>query len=132
MEQLTCIFTSKRTVAFVVIFMTFVCCVQGQNTDFDNYKQKKLQELATYRNAKQKSLADYREKLNKEYADKSSDEYRKQLDFLTRSLESASREQEIANARLKDFETSAKGAETAGLSLGDIIKANLTSDLVLK
>ena len=72
MEQLTCIFTSKRTVAFVVIIMTFVCCVQGQNTDFDNYKQRKLQDFATYKDSKQKSLADYREKLNKEYADKMS------------------------------------------------------------
>ena len=95
-------------------------------------KLKLLREASDTAARKIEAIKKAIEQLNKEYADKSSDEYRKQLDFLTRSLESASREQEIANARLKDFETNAKGAEAAGLSLGDIIKANLTSDLVLK
>ena len=95
-------------------------------------KLKLLREAADNATKKVETIKKAIEQLNKEYADKSSDEYKKQLDYLTRSLESASREQEIANARLKDFETNAKGAEAASLSLGDIIKANLTSDLVLK
>lgn len=95
-------------------------------------KLKLLREAADNATKKVETIKKAIEQLNKEYADKSSDEYKKQLDYLTRSLESASREQEIANARLKDFETNAKGAGVAGLSLGDIIKANLTSDIILK
>ena len=46
--------------------------VHCQNTDFNDFKQRKQQEWATYKDAKQKELADYRRRLNKEYADRMS------------------------------------------------------------
>ena len=95
-------------------------------------KLKLLREAADNATKKVETIKKAIEQLNKEYTDKSSDEYRKQLDHLTRSLESATREQEIANARLKNFETNAGNAGNAALSLGDIIKGNLISNIVLK
>lgn len=95
-------------------------------------KLKLLREAADNATKKVDAIKKAIEQLNKEYADKSSEEYKKQLDFLTRSLESASREQQVANARLKDFETNARNAEDASISLGNIIKGNLISTVITK
>lgn len=95
-------------------------------------KLKLLREASDNAAKKVETIRKAIDALNKEYADKSSEEYKKQLDFLTRSLESATREQEIANARLKDFETNANAAGEGALSLGNIIKGNLISTAIQK
>lgn len=94
-------------------------------------KLKLLREAADNATKKVETIKKAIEQLNKEYADKSTAEYTKQMDFLTRSLESANREQEIANARLKDFETNAKQAEISAQSFADFLGANLTSSAIL-
>ena len=94
-------------------------------------KLKLLREAADNATKKVDTIKKAIEQLNKEYADKSSAEYTKQMDFLTRSLESANREQEIANARLKDFETNAREAEISAQSFADYLGANLTSSVIL-
>lgn len=94
-------------------------------------KLKLLREAADNATKKVDTIKKAIEQLNKEYADKSSAEYTKQLDFLTRSLESASREQEIANARLKDFENNAREAQVSAESFASFLEANLTSSVIL-
>lgn len=94
-------------------------------------KLKLLRESADNASKKVETIKKAIEALNKEYTDKSSKEYRDQLEYLERQLESASREQEIANARLKDFETNADTAGKSAMSLGDIIKGNLISQAIM-
>ena len=94
-------------------------------------KLKLLREAADNTTKKVETIKKAIEQLNKEYTDKSSDEYRKQLDFLTRSLESASREQEVANARLKDFEMNAGNAKISAEGFASYLEANLTSAAII-
>lgn len=94
-------------------------------------KLKLLREAADNATKKVETIKKAIEQLNKDYADKSSDEYRKQLDYLTRSLESASREQEIANARLKDFETNAGNAQISAEGFANYLEANLTTSAII-
>lgn len=94
-------------------------------------KLKLLREQAENATKKVNTIKAAIEGLNKEYANKSSKEYTDQLAYLKRQLESASREQEIANARLKDFEKNAGTAGQSAVSLGDMIKAHLTSQAIL-
>jgi hypothetical protein len=93
-------------------------------------KLKLLREAADNTTKKVETIKKAIEQLNKEYSDKSSEEYKKQLDYLTRSLESATREQEVANARLKDFQTNASGAKVEVMNLGQMIEAHLTANAV--
>ena len=94
-------------------------------------KLKLLREAADNATKKVETIKKAIEQLNKEYADKSSDEYKKQLDYLTRSLESASREQEIANARLKDFETNARGAQVSAENFAGYLEGHLGASAIL-
>ena len=93
-------------------------------------KLKLLREAADNTTKKVETIKKAIEQLNKEYSDKSSEEYKKQLDYLTRSLESATREQEVANAKLKDFQTNASGAKVEVMNLGQMIEAHLTANAV--
>ena len=70
------------------------------------------------------------EALNKEYDDKSSKEYTDQLHKLEAQLESATREQELANQKVKQFSQNAGEAGKSAFSLGDIIKGNLISSAI--
>lgn len=94
-------------------------------------KLKLLREQADNATKKVNTIKAAIDALNKEYQDKSSKEYTEQLQHLERQLESATREQEVANARLREFESSAGDAGTAAVSLGDMIKAHLTSQVIL-
>ena len=70
------------------------------------------------------------EALNKEYDDKSSKEYTDQLHKLEAQLESATREQELANQKVKQFSENAGDAGKSAFSLGDAIKGNLISSAI--
>ena len=70
------------------------------------------------------------EALNKEYDDKSSKEYTDQLHKLEAQLESATREQELANQKVKQFSQNAGEAGKSAFSLGDAIKGNLISSAI--
>lgn len=95
-------------------------------------KLKLFREAADTAAKKVNTIKSAIEALNKAYADKSSKEYTEQLSYLERQLESATREQEVANARLKDFETNAGTAGQSAVELGTLIKGNVISDLVKK
>ena len=94
-------------------------------------KLKLLREQADNATKKVNTIKAAIDALNKEYQDKSSKEYTEQLEHLERQLESATREQEVANARLKDFETSADSAGKAAVNLGDLIKGNVISRAIM-
>lgn len=66
-------FPKIRCLIGSVMFL-FLYCGNGycQSTDYDDFKQRKRQEWATYKDSKQKAWADYRDKLNKDYAEKMS------------------------------------------------------------
>ena len=93
-------------------------------------KLKLLRETADNATKKVELIKKAIEGLNQEYADKSSKEYTDQLKYLERQLESATREQEVANAQLKSFEQNADTAGKSAMSLGDIIKGHLISEAI--
>lgn len=94
-------------------------------------KLKLLREQADNATKKVNTIKAAIDALNKEYQDKSSKEYTEQLQHLERQLESATREQEVANARLREFESSAGEAGTAAVNLGDLIKGNIISNAIM-
>lgn len=94
-------------------------------------KLKLLREQADNATKKVDTIRAAIDALNKEYQDKSSREYTEQLEHLERQLESATREQEVANARLRDFEASADDAGKAAVNLGDLIKGNIISRAIM-
>ena len=94
-------------------------------------KLKLLREQADNATKKVDTIRAAIDALNKEYQDKSSKEYTEQLEHLERQLESATREQEVANARLRDFEASADDAGKAAVNLGDLIKGNIISRAIM-
>lgn len=94
-------------------------------------KLKLLREQADNATKKVDTIRAAIDALNKEYQDKSSKEYTEQLEHLERQLESATREQEVANARLRDFEDSADDAGKAAVNLGDLIKGNIISRAIM-
>lgn len=91
-------------------------------------KLKLLQESASNASRKVDLIKKAIDGLNKEYADKSSKEYTTQLEYLERALESASREQDVANARLKEFKSTAGGASVEVMNLGKMIEAHIVSN----
>ena len=93
-------------------------------------KLKLLQEAANNASKKVSTIKAGIEALNKQYTDKSSKEYTEQLNKLERQLESATREQELATNKLKDFQNAADGAGGGASRLSDIIKGNLISSAI--
>lgn len=61
-----------KQIIFFFLSMALMGCVYSQNTNFQEFQQKKQQAWAEYKDAKQKAWADFRNKLNNEYADKMS------------------------------------------------------------
>lgn len=98
----------------------------GKVTD----KLKLLREAADNAAKKVTTIKAAIESLNKQYSDKSSDEYKNKLANLERQLESATREQDLANEKIKQFGKETEQAGKGALSLGDIIKGNLISDAI--
>ena len=90
-------------------------------------KLKLLQDAAKNASAKVDLIKQAIKKLNEQEADKSTDKYKNALADLERQLESAEREQSLANERVKAFGNEAENAGKGALTLGDIIKANLIS-----
>ena len=90
-------------------------------------KLKLLQDAAQNASKKVDLIKQAIQKLNEQEADKSTDKYKNALADLERQLESAEREQSLANERVKAFGTEAEEAGKGALSLGDIIKGNLIS-----
>lgn len=93
-------------------------------------KLKLLREQADNATKKVNTIKAAIDALNKEYQDQSSKEYTEQLEHLERQLESATREQEVANARLKEFENNAGSAKVEVMDLGKMIEAHLVSNSV--
>ena len=95
-------------------------------------KLKLLKDQAENASKKVEVIKKAIEALNKEYEDKSSKEYTDQLHKLESQLESATREQELANAKVKAFAEQADNAGKSAFNLGDIIKGSLISSAIKK
>ena len=93
-------------------------------------KLKLLQDQAANASKKVETIKKAIEALNNEYSDKSSKEYTDQLHKLEKQLESATREQDLANAKVKQFADNAGDAGKSAFSLGDAIKSNLISSAI--
>lgn len=89
-----------------------------------------LREAADTASKKVETIRKAIDGLNKEFEDKSSKEYRDQLQYLERQLESANREQEITNARLQEYQKHAQDAGAETVSLGKLIRGNLIADTI--
>ena len=95
-------------------------------------KLKLLQEQAANAGKKVETIAAAIEKFKATRADTTSDDYRKSLEGLERQLESAKREQELANAQVEAFQRASEDAGNGASRLGDIIKGNLISEVIKK
>ena len=93
-------------------------------------KLKLLQEQAANAGKKVETIAAAIEKFKATRADTTSDDYRKSLEGLERQLESAKREQELANAQVEAFQKASEDAGSGASRLGDIIKGNLISEAI--
>ena len=95
-------------------------------------KLKLLQDAANNAAKKVSTIKAGIEALNKQYDDKSSKEYTEQMSKLEKQLASAQREQDLANEKVKAFKTAATDAGGGASRLGDIIKGNLISNVIIK
>lgn len=93
-------------------------------------KLKLLEEAAQNASKKVDLIKQAIKKLNEQEADKSTDKYKNALAELERQLESAEREQELANEKVRTFGSEAETAGGKALSLGDIIKGNVIASVI--
>ena len=94
---------------------------------------KLLQEQAQKAGEKVKLIKDSIEKLNKAYAngEVSAEDYQKSINHLKMLLSQAKNEQDLVNEKIKQFGKNAEESGKGALSLGDIIKAHLTSSAIM-
>ena len=93
-------------------------------------KLKILQDAAKTAADKVNLIKQAIQKLNEQEADKSTERYKNALAELERELESATREQELANAKVEAFEGATDAAGGGALNLADLIKGNLISSAI--
>ena len=93
-------------------------------------KLKLLQEAAQNASKKVDLIKQAIQKLNQQEADKSTEKYKNALADLERQLESATREQDLANAKVEAFGEATDDAGTGALTLSDLIKGNLISSAI--
>ena len=93
---------------------------------------KLLEEQSQKAGEKVKLIQDSINKLNKEYANGkvTSADYTKSMDHLQILLSQATHEQDLINEEIRQFGVEAEEAGKGAISLGDIIKGNLISDLI--
>lgn len=106
--------------------------LDSSNVEKSADKLKLLQDAAKNASDKVDLIKKAIQKLNEQEADKSTDKYKKALAELERQLESAEREQSLANERVRAFGTEAEEAGKKTISLGDIIKGNLIASGISK
>ena len=97
------------------------------NVEKSTDKLKLLQDAAQNASKKVDLIKQAIQKLNEQEADKSTEKYKKALADLERQLESATKEQDLANAKVEAFEVAAEDAGAGALNLADLIKGNLIS-----
>ena len=92
-----------------------------------------LQEQAQKASEKVKLIQSGIDKLNKEYEDGkiSADDYKTSMERLSILLSQAKNEQDLINEEIKQFGQEAGTAGKSALTLGDIIKGNLISDVIM-
>ena len=93
-------------------------------------KLKLLQDAAKNASDKVDLIKKAIQKLNEQESDKSTDKYKKALADLEKQLESATREQELANAKVEAFGDAADDAGQGALNLASLIKGNLISTAI--
>ena len=93
-------------------------------------KLKLLQDAAQNASKKVDLIKEAIKKLNEQEADKSTDKYKSALADLEKQLESAQREQDLANEKVKAFGTESEEAGKQASSLGDIIKGNVIASAI--
>ena len=93
---------------------------------------KLLEEQSQKAGEKIKLIQDSIKKLNKEYADGkvTSEAYNQSIDHLQILLSQATHEQDLINEEIRQFGQETEEAGKSAISLGDIIKGNLISDLI--
>ncbi len=90
-------------------------------------KLKLLQQQANNAAKKVDTIVAAIEKFKSSRADKTSNDYKKSLEKLEKQLDSAKREQSLANAQVEAFGKAADSAGGGASRLGDIIQGNLIS-----
>ena len=95
-------------------------------------KLKLLQDQAANAGKKVETIAAAVEKFKATRADTMSDDYKKSLANLEKQLESAKREQELANAQVEAFQQASDDAGKGALNLSNLIKGNLISSAIQK
>ena len=93
-------------------------------------KLKLLQDAAQNASKKVDLIKEAIKKLNQQEADKSTDKYKNALADLERQLESAQREQDLANEKVRAFGTESESAGKHAINLGDIIKGNVIASAI--
>lgn len=93
-------------------------------------KLKLLQDAAANASKKVDLIKQAIQKLNEQSADKSTEKYKNALADLERQLESAQREQDLANQKVKAFGEESEEAGEKALSLGDVIKGNVIASVI--
>ena len=97
-------------------------------------RMKLLQDAANNASKKVETYQKAINELNKKYSEGkiSESDYKNALSELERGLESAKREQDLANAKVRDFNTAAGEAKQGAINFGDAIKAHVIADVITK